>query len=285
MLLGQLRGVEVPGFEFAEGRHVHQPGVAVADKAGAAGAGGAVCLEDHPFGFQLADIGAADFADPLVAQVAFRVVGIERVEQGDALGQQFAVNCAGRDGIADLLGQHDGHLVAQGVPGDTDVAAAVAGQIGFVTVEQQIADRLTGAGGVDPAAVAPAHGAWATGGPDLGFGIFDFAFIGELVPIQHADVVARRQPSVGQVQIGAASILAVEGFAVLILRRAVLPAVDVDQCWFTGHVIGIRLARHGFLPTVAIAKPVQAVVKVLEGAVGEYPHSGLAQGGKTQHQQ
>ena len=61
--------------------------------------------------------------------------------------------------------------------------------------------------------------------------------------------------------------------------------VNIDQCWFTGHVIGIRLARHGFLPAIAVAKPVQAVVKILEGAVGEHTHGSLAQGGKTQHQQ
>src|SRR5690606_22088287 len=190
-----------PGLELAEGGHVHQPAVAVADETGAAGPGGTVGFEDHTLALEFTDVAAADLADPLITQVTLGLVGVERVEQGYPFGQQFAVHAAGADRIADLLGDHDGHLIAQRMTDQADIAAAVASQVVAIAAKEQFTRRDIRAGTVHAAAVAPAHGARAAGGPDLRLGVLHLAFVGELVPVEDADVVAGGQPGTGQVEI------------------------------------------------------------------------------------
>ena len=126
-----------------------------------------------------------------------------------------AVVSSGRDPSSSLLVIDKGSVngVYEGQPVISD--KGVVGQVVAVAAKQQLAGRDARACAVDAAAVLPAHGARAGGGPDLRLCVFYLAFIGELVPVEDADVVAGGQPGVGQVEVGAAGVLAVEGLAVL----------------------------------------------------------------------
>ena len=66
--------------------------------------------------------------------------------------------------------------------------------------------------------------------------------------------------------------------------------MHVNHSGFAVGKVGIALAGNGFFPAIAIAEPVQAVVEILEHAVGEYTDSRQclrrqAEGRQTQHQQ